>query len=108
MDTAYLAIAIGIMAVVTYIPRMVPLALFRKKIKNPFICSLLTYMPYSILAAMVFPDIFTSTSHLISGIAGTAVALILAYHKRSLLTVALSATGTVFICEQLLKLCNVI
>lgn len=93
-------IIIFVMAAVTYIPRVVPLAIFRKKIKNQFLQSFLLYMPYGVLAAMVFPDIFYSTATLTSSICGATVALILAYKKRGLLTVAVGATVAVFLVEM--------
>ena len=58
------------MAIVTYIPRMLPLAIFRKKIKSRFIRSFLAYVPYAVLAAMTFPEILYSTSNMISAVAG--------------------------------------
>ncbi|WP_040195891.1 AzlD domain-containing protein [Candidatus Soleaferrea massiliensis] len=102
MDYKRILLVILIMALVTYLPRVIPLAVFRKKIKNPYIQSFLVYMPYGVLAAMVFPDIFTSTACLVSAIAGTVVALILAWRKLGLLIVALGATGTVFLTEWIL------
>ena len=91
------------MAIVTYIPRMLPLAIFRKKIKSRFIRSFLAYVPYAVLAAMTFPEILYSTSNMISAVAGLLVALVLSYFGRGLLTVALSSTAVVFVVEQLLK-----
>lgn len=108
MSIEKVLLVILIMALLTYLPRMLPLALFRRKIKNQYISSLLCYLPYGILAAMVFPDIFSSTASIISGIAGTAVALLLAYRKRGLLTVAVSACVTVFVTERLLELIGVL
>lgn len=90
------------MALVTYLPRVIPLAIFRNKIKNRFLKSFLLYMPYGILAAMTFPDIFYSTTNLISSACGAIIALILAYKNLGLLPVALGATLTVFIVEKLL------
>lgn len=89
------------MALVTYIPRVLPLAIFRKKIKNKFIQSFLLYMPYGVLAAMIFPDILYSTSSLISAICGMIIALLLAYKNLGLLPVALGATAVVFIIEKI-------
>lgn len=99
-----LLIAISLMAVVTYLPRVLPLALVRKKIKNRFVQSFLLYMPYGVLAAMVFPDILTSTANLISALCGMATALVLAYKNKGLLPVALSATAVVFVVEQAMRL----
>lgn len=103
MDYQRILIAILIMALVTYLPRMLPLAIFKKKIQNKFIRSFLAYVPYAVLAAMTFPEIFSSTSSFISALVGTAVAIVLAYFGRGLLTVALSATAAVFITEQILS-----
>ncbi len=104
MNYQRILIAIAIMALVTYLPRMLPLAIFKKKIQNRFIRSFLAYVPYAVLASMTIPDIFTSTSSVISAMAGTVVAILLSYFGRGLLTVALSATATVFVVEQILKM----
>lgn len=96
--------AIAVMAVVTYLPRMLPLVLFKRRITQPFVQSFLYYVPYAVLAAMTFPEVLYSTASLLSALVGLAVALALAYHGKGLLTVALSACGAVFICERLLSL----
>lgn len=88
-----------IMAGVTYLIRMLPFTLFRKEIKSAFVRSFLSYIPYAVLGAMTFPSIFYATSSLPSAIAGTAVGLVLAFCRRSLLTVALSASGTALMVE---------
>lgn len=92
------------MAGVTYLIRMIPMALLTKKIKNIYIKSFLFYVPYAVLSAMTFPAIFYSTDSIASAIAGTVAALILAYNKKSLITVALSACGAVFVAEFIIKL----
>ena len=90
------------MAAVTYLVRMLPLTIFRKRINNRFVRSFLAYVPYAVLAAMTFPAILESTSSLWSALAGLAVALLLAWKNRSLLTVALGAVAAVFVVEQVL------
>ncbi len=102
MRNGFLLAVIAVMALVSYLPRVVPLALFRRKIQNRFLQSFLLYMPYGILAAMVFPDILYSTASLISALCGTAVAILLAWRKLGLLPVALGAAGTVFVAERML------
>ena len=37
---------IAVMAIVTYLIRLLPLTLIKKEIKNPFIRSFLYYVPY--------------------------------------------------------------
>ena len=98
----YVLISVAIMAVVTYLPRMLPLAIFKKKITNPWVKSFLAYVPYAVLAAMTFPAILYATSSY-SALAGLLVALVLAYYNKSLLVVALASTGVVFVVEQLLQ-----
>ena len=93
----YLLVAAG----VTYLIRMLPLVLVKKKIKNRFLLSFLYYIPYTVLAAMTFPAIFSSTQSQVGAMAGCAVAVILAYFKRGLLVVALGAAGTVFLVSML-------
>jgi branched-subunit amino acid transport protein len=90
-------IAVLIMAFVTYIPRVAPLVIFQKKIESKFLRSFLYYVPYTVLGAMTFPSILTSTQHLSSAVAGLIVALILAYFEKSLIKVAVSAILTVYI-----------
>ena len=99
----YVLISVAIMAVVTYLPRMLPLAISKKKITNPWVKSFLAYVPYAVLAAMTFPAILYATSSLYSALAGLLVALVLAYYNKSLLVVALASTGVVFVVEQLLQ-----
>lgn len=93
-----------VMAGVTYLVRMVPMVLIKKKIKNTFVRSFLYYVPYAVLSVMTIPAIFFSTSYLISAICGFLVALVLSYFNRSLLVVAASACGTVLVVELLIKL----
>ena len=68
-------IYILVMAVVTYLIRMLPLAIWRKEITSPFVKSFLYYVPYACLAAMTFPAILSATASVISGAVGFAVAL---------------------------------
>lgn len=102
MNYPRILICIFIMALVTYLPRMLPLTIFRRKIENPFVKSFLAYVPYAVLAAMTFPEILYSTGNLISGLAGLAAAVILAFFNRGLLVVALGSAGTVFLTEQII------
>ena len=98
-------IYILVMAGVTYLIRMLPLALFKKEITSPFVKSFLYYVPYACLAAMTFPAILTATSAgIVSGIAALIVALIAAYREKSLLTVAVCACAAVFIVERVMEL----
>lgn len=97
-----------VMAGVTYLIRMLPLALSKKEITSPFLKSFLFYVPYACLAAMTFPAILFSTASVISATVGFAVALLAAYKEKSLLTVALLACAAVFITERILEFANML
>ncbi len=86
-----------IMALITYIIRMIPLVFFKRKITSKFIKSLLYYMPYTVLSAMTFPFIFYSTGNIYTALVGTVVALIASICKRSLIIVAVLACLAVLI-----------
>lgn len=96
-------IYILVMAGVTYLIRMLPLALVRKEITSPYVKSFLYYVPYACLAAMTFPAILFSTASVISAVVGFAVALAAAYKEKSLLTVALCACAAVFMAERIME-----
>ena len=93
-----------IMAAVTYLIRMSPFVLFRKKIRSRFLQSLLYYLPYAVLSAMVIPAVFSSTGSMLTASVGLAVAVLLAFCNRSLLTVALGASAAAYISGLLMEL----
>ena len=95
-------IYIAVMAGVTYLIRMIPLALVKGKIESRFVKSFLYYVPYAVLTAMTIPAIFSSTADGISALIGFAAAVIMAYVSGSLLGVALTACGAVLITELIL------
>jgi len=89
------------MAMVSYIPRVFPLAVVKNRLKSRFLRSFLYHVPYAALGAMTFPAILHSTGNIYSSAAGMGVALILAYHEKGLMKVALGAILTVYIYELL-------
>lgn len=103
-NTVYLFWSVAVMALVTYLIRMLPLAAFRKKIRSKFVMNFLYYVPYAVLSAMTIPAVFYSSNGIVSAIAGFAVAVVLAFFERGLLTVAVCACGGVFITELIIRL----
>lgn len=95
---------LAVMAVVTYLIRMLPLTIFRRPIRSRFVQSFLTYIPFAVLGAMTFPDVLYSTGDLRSAAAGVAVAVILAWRGKSLLTVAVAACLAVAVAQGILML----
>lgn len=74
---------IGVMALVTYLIRLLPLVLFTQKINNVFVRSFLYYVPYAVLGAMTVPAIFTSTNSVISAVLGGLTAVFSLIGKRA-------------------------
>lgn len=101
MSIPYMLGGIAIMAIVTYLIRVSPMVIFRKKIENVRVKSFLYYVPYTVLAAMTFPAIFSSTQSAGSAAAGCIVGVLLAYFNKGLLVVALGAAGTVFLAGMI-------
>ncbi len=95
-------VSIFVMALVTYLIRVIPLTLVRGKIENRYIKSFLYYVPYACLTAMTFPAILYATGSIWSALAGVAAAVVLAFYNKSLVTVAAFACAAVFIVEQVL------
>ena len=93
----YVFICVLVMALVSYLPRVVPFTIFKKRIKSIYIQSILSYMPYAVLGAMTFPSIFYSTSNMLFSVLGTGVALLLAYKGQKLLPVAVISVGVIYL-----------
>ena len=97
-----ICIYILIMAVITYLIRMLPLVVFRKEIKSRFIKSFLYYVPYVTLSVMTFPAILTATGDIRTGLAGFVIALLLSWRGFSLPAVAAAACAAVLITSFIL------
>lgn len=102
MTTPYILSAIAVMATLTYIIRVFPLTVFRRKIKSKFINSFLYYIPYTVLAALTFPAIFESTGNTLIASIATLVALVLSYFNLGLVAVAVGAILTAFVLPYII------
>ena len=94
---AYLAVCAG----VTYLVRLLPLVLIKKKITNRFLLSFLHYMPYAVLSVMTVPACFYATGCVLSAAGGFCAALFLAFTGKGLHPVAAGAAAAVFVTELL-------
>ena len=80
-------------AAASWLLRAAPMALLRRPLRDPRLVAFIERLPYAILAAMVVPDVFSSTGDPASATAGFAVALAHALLGRSLPVVAAAATA---------------
>ncbi|MBO2527528.1 MAG: branched-chain amino acid transporter [Clostridiales bacterium] len=94
---------LAVMAGVTYLIRMLPLVLMRRKLQNRFLLSFLYYIPYAVLSVMTIPAIFYAVGNWHAAVAGFAVAVILAFFNRSLVKVAAFSCIAVLAVELLEK-----
>lgn len=101
MKTGYIILGMVVMSLTTYLIRVTPMVVFRKKITNRFVRSFLYYVPYAVLAAMTFPAVFSCTGSQISAIVGCVAAVALAWFNRGLLTVAVGAVAAVYVAQML-------
>jgi len=96
-NNVYLYIAV--MALVTYLIRVLPLTLIRREIKNRTVRSFLYYVPYVTLAVMTVPAMLHATGSVWSGLAAFVLAVIVALRGGGLMQVALCACAAVFVLE---------
>ncbi|HOP12157.1 MAG TPA: AzlD domain-containing protein [Oscillospiraceae bacterium] len=104
MSIGKILLYVAVMAGVTYLIRMLPLTLIRRKLENQFVISFMYYMPFAVLSAMVIPDIFYCSDMVLSAAVGLAVAVVLSLFEKKLLTVAIFACLAVFLTESVFRL----
>lgn len=87
------------MALVTYVPRLVPLLWLRDLKLPPLLKRFLLFTPYAVLASLIFPGILSSTSTLSSALVGGAFAISLALFRVNLMLVVLGGVVGVYVAE---------
>jgi branched-subunit amino acid transport protein len=99
-DTVNIYLYIAVMALSTYLCRVLPLTLIRKPIENQFFQSFLYHVPYVTLAVMTFPAIMQATQSPLAGAAALVAGVLMAWRGASLFEVAASCCLTVLILEM--------
>lgn len=79
------------MAIVTYIPRMLPLVFLHAENIPYKLQAVLKNVPYAALGALIFPGILTVNENIFFGIIGGGTALIVSYFGANLIGVVLSS-----------------
>lgn len=90
MNNEVILLILG-MAIVTYIPRMLPLVVFSRLKLPPFIQNVLKNVPFAILGALIIPGIFQTQGGLLFGVIGALTAFIAAYLGANVIIVVFSA-----------------
>ncbi len=97
MDTTKVLILLFGMMAVTYIPRALPAVLIEKMRFRAKMEKFLKLIPYTAMSALIFPGVFTVDANPIIGIAGAAVAGLLAWKKCPVMICVLAAIAADFI-----------
>ncbi|MDO4280218.1 MAG: AzlD domain-containing protein [Peptococcaceae bacterium] len=93
---------IAVIAITSYLIRVLPLTLIRKPITNVTLESFLYYVPYVTLAVMTFPAILSVTDSPIAGACALAIGIISAWKGASLFQVACGCCGIVLVLSFVL------
>lgn len=98
--TAFLVVAA--MAIVTYLPRMLPMVMLNRLRIPSFPRRMLKFMPYAVLGALIFPGVLDSTGNPATAVPGAIVAVLLALFRANLFIVVLGSIAAVYIAELLI------
>jgi len=92
------------MGVVTFLPRLSAMVIFRDFRPNPFWKRFFDYIPYAMLSVLIFPDVLSACGTMAASMVGTAVAICLALMKKSATVVVLGAVLGVYLYQLLVSL----
>ena len=82
------------MALVTYIPRMIPLTFLDGKELPSIVSAVLKNIPYAVLGALIFPAIlFVQEGNILFGVVGAGVAFLIAILGGGVMPVVLGTIG---------------
>ena len=91
MNSAIVWMILG-MAVVTYIPRMLPFLVFKGKELPPFLQNVLKNVPFAVLGALIFPSILLiQEGNILFGIVGTVSAFVIAFLGANVIVVVIGS-----------------
>jgi branched-subunit amino acid transport protein len=80
------------MAIVTYIPRVVPLTFLEGRELPPLVSGVLRNIPFAVLGALIFPAIlFVQEGHLLFGLIGAVAAFALAFAGANVILVVMGS-----------------
>lgn len=96
MDKSVVLMIVG-MAIVTYLPRMLPLVALNGKKMPPFLQAVLGNVPFAALGALIIPGIFSVNENIWYGIVGAAVAFVVAYLGANVIVVVMSSIAVLTI-----------
>ncbi|MFN7251747.1 MAG: AzlD domain-containing protein [Anaerobacillus sp.] len=101
MSNTMIIIILG-MAVVTYIPRLLPLVTMNGKEMPPKVTAVLQNVPYAALGALIFPGILFVQESIWFGVIGGLTALFVALLSTNLIFIVVSAIAVLTLYSYLI------
>jgi len=95
-NLVYIVIA---MAVVTYLPRLIPFVFLSELKEKSFTQRFMKLIPYTALSALIFPSIITSTNSTYSALIGGSIAIVLSYLKINIVVVIILSIFSVIVFQ---------
>lgn len=90
-----------LMMCVTAPSRILPLFFLGERKMSPFVESLLHYIPFAVLGALIFPDVLTATGDVKTSVAGAVTALMLGWFGRGPLVVLAGGIAAAYLATLL-------
>lgn len=90
------------MALVTYIPRMIPMVLLNGVKLPKRLRTFLGFIPYAALGALIFPGILSSTGDTASAACGFGVSILLALAKLNVMIVVAGGIAAVYVYQLMM------
>ena len=87
------------MAIVTYLPRVIPLIFLQQLRIPPGLQNFLNNIPYAALGALILPGIISSTGNPLYSLVGAITAIVLALVRLNLLIVVLGSIFSVLLWQ---------
>lgn len=79
------------MGIVTFLPRMLPLIMFRGQELHPFIQGVLKNVPYATLGALIFPAVLYIQEDIWYGVIGAGAAFLAAFLGANVIVVVIGS-----------------
>lgn len=89
-------ITVLLMALVTYLPRLIPMTFLRGKKLDPLLKNFLKCVPFAVLGALIFPEVLHSTDSIPSAAAGLIAAIAFAYMRVNVVLVVIGGIAVVY------------
>jgi branched-subunit amino acid transport protein len=87
------------MALVTYIPRMIPMLLLNGVKLPTRLKTFLDFIPFAALGALIFPGVLSSTGDTTSAVCGLVVAIALSLAKLNIMIVVTGGIAAVYLYQ---------